>query len=314
MDATLIFLVPSRRGAKRLRRVCPTQPGHLESNQFGTVEFIDLSRLIGAEPYIAVNTVSTDSTVAAQWVEYCNGTKDTYWANRRRQDGHEHPFNVRYWAIGNEPYWMHSPQEYAQRYRRWVHAMYNVDPSITVVAGGPEPGTSIAEPWNIDGKWAQRFLELTRAASGFFSASWHLTPEERKMCYSFHPYFNCPTAFCTADQYYAALEELRTRLPSSIEKVLKLLNDTRSTFPVPKLCFDEYGLIFDGIRMDGNMIQPAPFWSALWLAEFFHICLEHAGSIAIATHPGVINMEHELLLVEDQKVIATPSRCLSYRQ
>jgi alpha-L-arabinofuranosidase len=28
------------------------------------------------------------------WVEYCNSTKDSYYANLRRQNGHEEPYNV----------------------------------------------------------------------------------------------------------------------------------------------------------------------------------------------------------------------------
>jgi alpha-L-arabinofuranosidase len=29
---------------------------------------------------------------------------DTYWANLRRENGHEEPYNVRYWGLGNEMY------------------------------------------------------------------------------------------------------------------------------------------------------------------------------------------------------------------
>lgn len=31
-----------------------------------------------------------------------NGKADTTWANLRRKNGHEEPYNVKYWAIGNE--------------------------------------------------------------------------------------------------------------------------------------------------------------------------------------------------------------------
>ncbi len=41
---------------------------------------------------------------AQAWVEYCNGTGNTYWANLRRKHGHEEPYNVRYWGLGNEMY------------------------------------------------------------------------------------------------------------------------------------------------------------------------------------------------------------------
>lgn len=75
-----------------------------ESNRFGTDEFIEYCRMLGAEPYICVNMGTGTMDEAQAWVEYCNGTGDTYWANLRRENGHEEPYNVRYWGLGNEMY------------------------------------------------------------------------------------------------------------------------------------------------------------------------------------------------------------------
>lgn len=295
-------------GPRRERpvRVCPTQPGRVECNHFGTAEFVRFCRLIGAEPFLSVNTTSIEANVAAHWVEYCNGTENTYWAQRRREDGYEKPFNVRYWAIGNEPYWRHSAEEYAERYRRWTHWMYNTDPTVTIVAGGVEPGQCVAEPWNTDGRWDERFCSATRAASGLVGCRWHPRPEDRRILYSFHPYFEAQPD-CTPEQYYAALAQLHRRMTVSIAEAVDLLDRTRGEYPRPRLCFDEYGLLFPGWRMDGNMTQPAPFWSALWLAAFFQNCFEHGDRVAMANLPGTVNMEHELLLLEAGQVVATPS-------
>ncbi len=195
--------------AARRARVYPNEPGRVEPNQFGTAEFVTFCRLIGAEPYLSVNTTSIGPDDAAHWVEYCNSDGDTYWATRRRADGFPKPFNVHYWAIGNEPYWMHSAGEYAERYRRWVHWMYNTDPSIAVVAGGVGPGTCVGEPWNTDGKWGERFLKLTRAASGLMGNSWHPGPADREILYSIHPYF-WASPDCTPQEYMAAFAELES--------------------------------------------------------------------------------------------------------
>jgi alpha-L-arabinofuranosidase len=64
-----------------------------ESNHFGTDEFIEYGRMLGAEPYICVNMGTGTMDEAQAWVEYCNGTGDTYWANLRRENGHEEPYN-----------------------------------------------------------------------------------------------------------------------------------------------------------------------------------------------------------------------------
>lgn len=38
------------------------------------------------------NPLTSDSALA--WLEYCNGNGDTHYANLRRQNGHEEPYNV----------------------------------------------------------------------------------------------------------------------------------------------------------------------------------------------------------------------------
>lgn len=76
--------------------------GGIIDGGFGTAEFIEYCRAIGAEPMLCINMVSGTPEEAANWVEYCNGTEDTYYANLRREHGYEEPFNVKYWCIGNE--------------------------------------------------------------------------------------------------------------------------------------------------------------------------------------------------------------------
>jgi alpha-N-arabinofuranosidase len=42
-------------------------------------------------------------TDALAWLEYANGTKDTYWANlRRKHTGKQEAYGVNLWGLGNE--------------------------------------------------------------------------------------------------------------------------------------------------------------------------------------------------------------------
>lgn len=114
-----------------------------ESNRFGTDEFIEYCRKLGAEPYICVNMGTGTMQEGADWVEYCNATTDTYWANLRRKNGHPEPYNVKYWALGNEVYgsWQaghKNAADYAADALEFAKMMRWVDPSIKLVAcGGP---------------------------------------------------------------------------------------------------------------------------------------------------------------------------------
>lgn len=74
----------------------------VESNQFGTDEFIEWCRIVKTEPYICLNMGTGTLEDALAWLEYCNGDRDTHYANLRRKNGHEEPYKVKYWALGNE--------------------------------------------------------------------------------------------------------------------------------------------------------------------------------------------------------------------
>ncbi len=112
-----------------------------ESNRFGTDEFMHYCSVLGTEPYICVNMGTGTMDEAQAWVEYCNGTSNTYWANLRRKNGHEEPYRVKYWGLGNEMYgrWQIgalSAEDYVKKAREFAKVMKWIDPSIELVSCG----------------------------------------------------------------------------------------------------------------------------------------------------------------------------------
>ena len=106
-------------------------------------------KLVGCEPYLCFNFGTGTLDEALNWVEYCNGTKDTHYANLRRANGHPEPYNVKYWALGNEVWgpWQvlqDKAQSYADKAHQWAKALKLLDPSIELVLCG-ETGHS---PWD----------------------------------------------------------------------------------------------------------------------------------------------------------------------
>ena len=133
--------------------------GTEESNHFGTDEFIEYCRKIGAEPYICVNLQNGTGEGAANWVEYCNGTRNTSYANLRRKYGHQEPHRVRYWGLGNE-LWGMGTEAYAKAALECGKLMKRVDPSIRLVACGL-PGLPLPalRKIGIDPEWNRVVLE-----------------------------------------------------------------------------------------------------------------------------------------------------------
>lgn len=74
----------------------------IETNHFGTNEFMAFCNAIDVEPMLGVNMGTGTIQSASDLVEYCNAPSGTYWSDLRVQHGFRAPHNVRYWCIGNE--------------------------------------------------------------------------------------------------------------------------------------------------------------------------------------------------------------------
>lgn len=114
-----------------------------EPSDFGTDEYMNFCKNIGARPTLVVNIEGRGATVeeAAAWVEYCNAPATSKFGGMRAAHGHPEPYKVHYWELGNEIWgdWVrgHSDAEtYARNYLRYQAAMQAVDPSIELIGCG----------------------------------------------------------------------------------------------------------------------------------------------------------------------------------
>lgn len=119
----------------------------VEHNDFGMDEFIHFCRLLGTEPYIAVNSGLGGVQNAVDELQYANGAAATPMGARRAKNGHPEPYGVKFWSVGNEMYggWQlgHMPfADYARKHNEFAQALRAVDSSIKLVAVGD------AGPWS----------------------------------------------------------------------------------------------------------------------------------------------------------------------
>lgn len=113
----------------------------IEHNDVGLHEFMELMREIDSEPFVAVNTGLGGAESARELVEYSNTAIDTPMGKLRAENGHPKPFNIKWWAVGNEMYgnWQlgHMPlSEYVKKHNQVVDVMRSVDDSIEPIAVG----------------------------------------------------------------------------------------------------------------------------------------------------------------------------------
>jgi alpha-N-arabinofuranosidase len=126
----------------------------LNSNEFGTDEFVAWCRLVGTEPLLAVNLGTGTPEQAAALVEYCNVEKGTRWSELRRKNGVADAYKVQHWCLGNE---MDGPwqighmtaTEYGLKAQDAARQMRYVDPSLKLVAcGSSGPGMPTYLEWD----------------------------------------------------------------------------------------------------------------------------------------------------------------------
>lgn len=125
---------------KRPPRKNPAWKG-VESNDVGSDETMQLMKLLHAQAYVALNTGLGGAKEAANEVQYFNGSADTPMGKLRAQNGHPEPYDVKYWAVGNEMFgnWQlgHMPlADYVQKHNRVADAIWKVDPTAKLVAVG----------------------------------------------------------------------------------------------------------------------------------------------------------------------------------
>lgn len=115
--------------------------GTVESNRFGTHEFMKYVAKLGAEPYFCVNLGTGTWEEAQQWVEYVNSSEDTAMTRLRKQNGQAQPWKVKYWGLGNEmdgPWQMghKNAEDYSKYALEAAKLMKWTDRNISLIAAG----------------------------------------------------------------------------------------------------------------------------------------------------------------------------------
>lgn len=126
----------------------------LQSNQFGTNEYMMWCKAVGTEPLMGLNLGTGTAEQAAALVEYCNVDKGTEWSELRRKHGYPEPYGVTHWCLGNEmdgPWQIGhmSATEYGLKAQDAARQMRAVDPSLKLIAcGSSGPGMPTYLEWD----------------------------------------------------------------------------------------------------------------------------------------------------------------------
>lgn len=237
----------------------------VESNIFGTDEFLHYCSAMNIEPYLCINLATGTMDEGRAWVEYCNGTTDTYWANLRRQHGHEEPYNVRYWGLGNEMYghWQIgqlSAEDYIKKAREFAKVMKWTDPGIKLVGCGEMGWTA----------WDQQVIEGLAPFMDY---------------YSLHIYTGSP-------DYYSNV--LATSLVDfALETAEALIKKARYTQHIEHpiyIAYDEWNVWYRQRAADSGLEENYDLADALAVSSFLNSFIRHSETVKMANLAQMVNV------------------------
>jgi len=250
---------------QRPRRFCyGTQT--IESYRFGTHEFMDYCREVGAEPMLTINAGNGTPSLAADWVAYCNSDGKNDWAIRRRANGFEKPWGVKLWCIGNEVYgdWVpgtKSGEQYAEFLRDSVKLMRWADPGIKVV--GMATGTYLPD-------WDRASIDGTIDLIDYVSLHIYVGR---------HNYYDCVGS------------------PIVIQKGIEIVQGAivaaackKNVKALPKISLDEYNVWYRTTHFPEGLQEPYNLQDALALAGIQNVLFRNAPVVGMACISEVVNV------------------------
>ena len=269
-----------------------------ESNAFGTDEFLKYAALCGAEPYICVNVGSGSPREAFEWMEYCIGNQPTSLSELRAANGHQEPYRVGYWAVGNENWGCggnFDPEDYARHYARFVTYLSKVphDGPVEFVACG-----------DTHGNWNQKLFEtlLNRPYSrGRLRDIQHL---------SIHHYFKGGPAVEFRDEdYYGLLASLQV-LENQIRETIGIIDYYPHEGDRPiGIALDEWGVWHPGDPSKGPkaLWQPNTLRDALLAAVVLNSLNQYGERVSMANIAQTFNVLQCLAFTEGPRMVLTPT-------
>ena len=263
----------------------------IETNQFGTDEFIDLCKRLDWQPMLSANLGTGTPEEARNWVEYCNAPAGTKYSDMRVNNGNEGPFNVPFWCLGNEmdgPWQIgHVPAEqYAIRAQQAAKMMKDVDGNIATVACGtaiPALATYL--------EWDRTVLEHLGSLADYISL---------------HRYVGNPHDD-TAD-FLAVTNSIDQQI-EAVDACCRYAAERHRSPKRAYLCFDEWNVWYKNRSpedMDGRgKFAPAlieevyNLEDALVVAGFLMSFIRHADVVKVANIAQLVNVIGPILTRKD---------------
>ncbi|HEY2857162.1 MAG TPA: alpha-L-arabinofuranosidase C-terminal domain-containing protein [Terracidiphilus sp.] len=276
----------------------------IDTNAFGTDEFMDFIQQIGSTPYVSVNVGSGTPQEAAEWLEYMTAAAPTALAKERGANGHPEAYKVGFLGIGNESWdcgGAMTPDYYVSLMKVYSRFVLNMNPAqrdkdqMLKIAVGP--GTP-------DTEWTEEVMKAWKKHTW----AWDINGV------SLHSY-TVPNGWppSTASEKFGVDDYVKTLKSTLImDEFLRKQETVMDKYDPEKkvtLSVDEWGAWHAPLPGSNPafLVQQNSLRDAILASLNLNIFARHADRVRMANIAQMINVLQAMILTDKDKFVLTPT-------
>jgi alpha-N-arabinofuranosidase len=276
----------------------------IDTNAFGTDEFMDFIEQIGSTPYVSINLGSGTPQEAAEWLEYMTAAAPTTLAKERAANGHPEPYKVGFLGIGNESWdcgGAMTPDYYVSQMKVYSRFVLNMNPAQR----GKEQMLKIAVgPGTPDTNWTEAVMNAWKKHTWAWdingvSLHWYTVPD------GWPP---------STNSEHFGLGEYTKSLKSTLfmEEFLRKQEVVMDKYDPEKkvtLSVDEWGAWHAPLAGSNPafLFQQNSIRDAILASINLNIFARHADRVRMANIAQMINVLQAMVLTDKEKFVLTPT-------
>jgi alpha-L-arabinofuranosidase len=276
----------------------------IDTNAFGTDEFMDFIQQIGSTPYVSVNVGSGTPQEAAEWLAYMTAAAPTALAKERAANGHPEPYKVGFLGIGNESWdcgGAMTPDYYVSLMKVYSRFVLNMNPAqrdkgqMLKIAVGP--GTP-------DTEWTEAVMKAWKKHTWAWdingvSLHWYTVPD------GWPP--STKSEGFGLDDYTKSLKS--TLFMDEFLRKQETVMDKYDPEKKVTLSVDEWGAWHAPLSGSNPafLVQQNSIRDAVLASLNLNIFARHADRVRMANIAQMINVLQAMILTDKEKLVLTPT-------
>jgi alpha-N-arabinofuranosidase len=290
--------------AKRPATVNSAWGDVIDTNAFGTDEFMDFIQQIGSTPYVSINIGSGTPQEAGEWLEYMTAAAPTALAKERAANGHPQPYKVGFLGIGNESWdcgGAMTPDYYVSLMKVYSRFVLNMNPEqrgsnqmLKIAVGPGTPGTewteAVMKAWK-GHTWA---WDINGVSLHWYTVPNGWPPSTKSDKFGVDDYIKSLKSTLFMDEFLGKQEAVMDKYDP----------DKKVTLSV-----DEWGAWHAPLSGSNPafLVQQNSIRDAILASLNLNIFARHAARVRMANIAQMINVLQAMILTDKEKIVLTPT-------